>query len=211
MKSLISWKLTYEKYQNNLTKLLNPYKSIENINIGYNIYTNKVGTYLDLKDYDTNNFRFRKKYSTIFTYKDLKDENNKLIDEKEVLVVNGEQLNIVGFLICPYGSDNTNYILNNDNFGDLKIIGNIESISNNKIVIKNHGLVDNQKIQIIDSEYKPSINGNYDINVIDNNTIELINYKSVDFIKKNGIIGKVLVNSKLNFKLYKIESDKEIL
>ena len=54
------------KYQNNLTKLLNPYKSIENINIGYNIYTNKVGTYLDLIDYDNNNFRFRKKYSTIF-------------------------------------------------------------------------------------------------------------------------------------------------
>ena len=62
------------------------------------------------------------------TYKDLKDENNKLIDEKEVLVVNGEQLNIVGFLICPYGSNNLNYITNNDNFGDLKILGNIQSI-----------------------------------------------------------------------------------
>ena len=201
--------LTYEEYQKNLTKILNPYKSIENTNVGYNIFTNKVTNYLDLKDYDNDNFLFRRNIPPFFTYKDLKDENNKLIDEKEVLVVNGEQLNIVGFLICPYGSDNINYILNNDNLGDLKIIGNIESISNNKITIKNHGLVNNKKIQIIDSEYKPSINGNYDINVIDNNNIELVNYKSVDFIKKNGIIGKVLVKRKLNFKLYKIENDKD--
>ena len=35
-----------------------------------------------------------------------------------------------------YGSNHLNYITNNDNYGDFKILGNIQSIDNNKIELK---------------------------------------------------------------------------
>ena len=154
--------------------------------------------YYDLNSIYWNSYKIRNDYITV---KDIFDENGKIKGIEDNILLKGDDINIVGFMILNDKIDK-NFVRNND---ITKIIN-----QNNSIIIecKDHGLVNNEIIYIEDSNSNPSINNKYSklVNIIDNNTIQL----NIDLkLMQNGNYGKLYSIPKLKFDLYKVVKNEK--
>ena len=94
-------------------------------------------------------------------------ETGKIIDIKSETLVPGENMNIVGLMVLPFGksiNETLSLLGNNRVFGRFGMIGPIKNISTTNpvhITIPDHGLNDNDFIYILGSNTYPPLDGKY--------------------------------------------------
>ena len=214
-------KLDYKSYLNQESNIIASHIPQFNKNNGKNIGFLKsplnntlVLRYHDLKNIYWNTYKIKNDF---ISSKDIYDEGGKIKGIEDELLVKGDEINIVGFMILSQNkiskiNDNQKdsckmYCSNNDLHKYFKKIGIITKIYNSSssilIECKNHGLSNNEIIYINNTNSFPSINSTYgkSIKIIDKNIIEI---KSNIKIIQNGDYGILYSLSKLEFDIYEI-------
>ena len=200
-------KISYKDLLNNETNLIKPYISVYKKNDIENIgYIKKpkndilVIRYSDLDSIHWNTYKINSNY--IFN-KDIFDETGKIKGVEEDIFINGDEINIIGYMI-----------LGNKSSKDLRKkfnkIGTISKIFNsgNSIIIEciNHGLKENELIYLEETNSFPRINNTFSksLKIIDKNLIEInLNIK----LEKEGNYGNIYALSSLKFDLYNISKE----
>ena len=210
-------KIGFKEFVNKETEIITPYITKFNKdnnlidNIGYLINPKDntlVLRYYDLKTIQWNTYKIRNDF---VVSKDIYDENGKISGIEDSVFIKGEEVNIVGFMILA-----NNNINNQQNFLEKKFKQNgiITKIygSNNGVIIEcnNHGLTQNEIIYINETNSFPRINNTYgkSVKILDENNIEInINIKII----KNGDYGILYSLTKLNYDLYKVSKENDII
>ena len=208
-------RIDYKKMLNTEFNITKPYiTKYENGYIKKPKNDTVVLRYNDLRTNHWNTYKISNDYS--FS-RDVLDDTGKIKNTEETIFINGEDINIVGFLILANTGTN---IIGDDvylpkNYSNLlnKVYnksGIITKIFNSgdSIIIEspNHGLLDNEIIYIDESNSVPIINNTFSksVKVINENTIELkINIKLIS----NGNYGILYKLSKIKCDTYKIDRD----
>jgi len=214
-------KIDFKSFLNQENNIINPYdiKYNNNENIGY--IKKPLENTLVLRYYDINTIYWNTyKINNDYVYsKDILDETGKIKGIESNLLIKGDDINIIGFMILKNINNN---ILNSDIFTPtnysnflnkvFKKIGIITKIlgSGNVVIVecKDHGLKNDEIIYIEDSNSFPKINNTYSksLKIIDKDNIEL-NVKIIN----NGNYGTLYSISKLDYELYEIKkNDNEI-
>ena len=213
-------KINVKTYLNDTYNITRPYEPKYSVNMDNNVgYVRKPkDSTLVLRYYDHNNILWNDRM-TVQDYLvgyDVKDEKTKkIVGIKENILINGDEINIVGFLILPNAGKgrgpnlgfNLNPTLNKDkdfdkHFEEVGIITNIYQAGTAiNIDIKNHGLADGDIILIEESNSFPSINNVYSksIKVVNNDVIAILSNKKIVVA---GTFGKLFVLSKLKYDAY---------
>ena len=202
--------IDYKDYLNKVNEIIQPYiTKYENNNIGNVGYIkNPKNNILVMRYNDLNTIHWNTHNisSNLLTYKDIFNEQGKITGIEESVLVNGNDINIVGFFILGKG-DNLHK--------NLKMNGVITSIKNLKdhiiIECKDHGLnPEEDTIYIQDSNSFPKIDNKYinSIKIISKDKIEIT--KDIKLVKDgtNGILYSI---PKLKFNLYTISFENDTL
>lgn len=194
---------TYLDQEENMTK---PHliKYDEN-NIGYIRKPKTEALVLRYYDLDTIYWNSYLTYNDFITYTDVFDEMGKITGVNENILIKGNEINVVGFMVLGEISSCDNFLTKK--FSKIGIISNIYNSGDIIILeIKNHGLTDHHVIYIEESNSLPSINNTFSksVKIIDNNKIELnVNIKLI----KNGNYGILYALEKLSYDLYGITKE----
>jgi hypothetical protein len=202
--------IDYKDYLNKVNEIIEPYitkyENNNSSNVGYikNPKNNiEVVRYNDLNSihWNTHNTSNR-----VLTYKDILNEQGKITGIDEFNLINGTDINVVGFFILGKGNN-----LNKN----LKMNGVITSIKNSKdkiiIECKDHGLnPEEDTIYVQDSNSFPKIDNKYV------NCIRIINKDEIEINKdikllKDGTSGVIYSIPKLKFNLYTISFENDTL
>lgn len=193
-------KLSYKEYINKVDEIMNPYITKYDNNSGIIGHIKKpkndtmVLRYYDLESIYWDTYKIKNDY---VTSKDIFDEVGKIKGVEDDILIKGDELNIVGFMIVPEnnGLIKKNFIKNN-------IITKITNLNNSVLIeCNNHRLTNGEIIYIEDTNSLPRINNKYakSVKIIDKNIIELdINLK----LLKDGDYGILYSIAKLEFDLY---------
>ena len=217
-------KLDYESYLNQESNIIASHVPQFNKNNGKNVGFLKnplnntlVLRYHDLKNIYWNTYQIKNDF---ITSKDIYDEAGKIKGIENDILVKGDEINIVGFMILSQNNiskiDGNHedsckmYCSSNDLHKYFKKIDIITKIYNSSssilIECKNHGLSNNEIIYINDSNSFPRINSTYgkSIKIIDKNIIEI--ESNIKFVK-DGDYGILYSLSKLEFDCYQVIKD----
>lgn len=198
-------KLSFKSYLNQENDIIIPYvpqfNNPNNLNIG--ILKNPkndtlVLRYYDLKNVYWNTYKLKNDY---ITTRDLYDETGKIKGLENELLVKGDEINIIGFMILG-NTSNGNHL--QKSFEKVGIITKIYNLKDFIIIeCKNHGLKNEEVIYIEESNSFPRINNTYSksITIIDENKIGI---KSNIKFHSDGNYGILYSLSKLKFELYEI-------
>jgi len=126
-------------------------------------------------------------------------------------VVQGENINIIGFFILPKDVKSVYQLLSrrSETYDKFGLVGDIEKITPAKsavITVKNHGLSNDSKVQIVKAETIPTLNGEYTVQVLDDDRFTI----PVNFTQ--GVIestGQLFSTLKLPFEKRWIRREKE--
>ncbi len=222
--------ISYLKYINDLEDINKPYDpetSLDDKTIGFNLgapFNSFVLRYFDL---DNIHWLSHQVLSKDYTYKNVLDVHDKIIDIDQKTLIDAEKMNVVGFMILPKAGKDIvpSDSLYSDNYNRnyltkyFRKVGNITKIwssdDNNKVFIKidNHGLSNNDNRVFIDgSNSYPNIDNTYQksIIVIDENTLAIDNTKKskskINLIR-DGDAGILYAVNQLYFDLYKVVVD----
>lgn len=218
-------KINYKNYVKEFNNLVHPYiDKIDNnngINIGYLTTPKKSNTVLRYFNYNNHLWETRNVTNKITVPSDILDENKKIKGIKEDPFIAAENINIVGFMVIPFGGkEMTSFIEksqifapeNYENYLNKPFIkvGEINNIysSKDEIIIQfteNHNLKDAEKIYVDKTNSFPNINSVYQktVRVIDENNIAIkSNIKIID----DGSSGVVYKTADLKYDLYGIDN-----
>ena len=170
-------------YFNKLINMTEPYISNNNDSSGYNFEVKKYSEMLRFNYLDTIYWTLRKVRGITNTTYEHEDEKKGVIEIAEKKLLDGELLNLIGFMVLPYKCENILCITDSKdknkfyNYGKIGNITKIKEIHKGiiEITCDNHKLIDGQKIMIKDSNTIPSINGIYieSVNIIDDNIFNI--------------------------------------
>jgi hypothetical protein len=214
-------KIDYKSYLNQESNIIASHIPQFNKNNGKNVGFLKsplkntlVLRYYDLKNIYWNTYQIKNDF---VTSKDIYDEAGKIKGIENDILVKGDEINIVGFMILSQNKilkiddDHEDsckmYCYYNDLHKYFKRIGIITKIYNSSssilIECKNHGLTNHEIIYINDTNSFPRINSTYgkSIKIIDKNIIEI--ESNIKFVQ-NGDYGILYSLSKLEFDIYEI-------
>jgi len=202
-------KLGLKSYLNKFNEYTNPYLIKNNDNNG-GFIRKPINQCLALRynEIDSLYWNTRITNNNLSYSKDLVDENGKIKGLQDYVLVKGEEINIVGFMILP------NNASENPLEKSFKLIGNISRIYKyNEFVgieIKNHNLNNESIICIEESNSIPKINHIYShsIKIIDTDNILIETKKK---ILKEGTFGVLYSLQKLDYDLYKITKPNDII
>jgi hypothetical protein len=199
-------KIEYKKYLNEVSDISKPYL----VNLDYLGLIKKIKNeclVLRYNDIDNINWNTYLNNSDYITKKDLIDEKGKIKGLENNVLIYGDEINIIGFMILS--NNNNNNLKKNFNK-----IGNINNIYKDGNIIKieclNHGLNENDVIFIDETNSYPKISNIFSksVKIIDNNffTINL----NINLLKEgtSGILYKL---SKLEYDLYRINKNNDEL
>ena len=215
-------KLSYKNYIKEVNNIVVPY--VENdsgIGIGY--LTSPKDSSLVLRYFDMENMLWntRKVRNSINIPSDILDEQKKIKGIEQKPFIPAENINIVGFMIIPFGGENMENFINKsivftpDNYNNYlnkpfcKVgdISRIYSSQDNVIIdIENHNLKDGQKIYVDNTNSFPNINSLYQksVKVIDKNSISIkLNTKIID----EGTYGVIYKTPDLEYDLYNVVNE----
>ena len=199
-------KINYKNLQRDYAEIANPYVSkyesnSSQLNVGYITTPEESCNVLRFYDLDTINWNSHIASNEITTPSDIIDENRKIKGIKQSKFIDGDDINIVGFMILPF------YEKMQKEYIEVGIATNIYPKDNRIIVeCKNHGLEENDKIFIENSNSIPNINNVYQksVSIIDKNLFSInISQKLI----KNGSYARILKINKLYFDLYKMTKE----
>ena len=194
-----------EKYNNNKITLTEYYKEKYNLlqcyrmdysKTGYKIKSTSDTTTLRYYDISTKYWNVHNANKPIYIYLLEKDENDEYIPIKKK-IIEGDEINIVGFMILKIEDFNLNKTLRK-----VPIL-NIKTGKKTIIEMDNHKLVNNEKIFITTK----NIVGRYTVKVLDENKI-VINYNSQGLVNESG--GVVYVDALLNYDQTIITKNKKL-
>ncbi len=138
--------------------------------------------------------------------KDVFDERGKIKGIEDNILIKGDELNIIGFLLLSQNCD--------DLKKNFRRCGTITKISCTKegivVEIPNHGLKRDDIIYLGETNCYPPINNIFSksVEILDNDKIRLkVNIELI----KDGDVGNLYVLSKLRYDLYNISKNNEIL
>ena len=203
-------KYNLSEYLSKKNDLLKTYIKPDNKN-GYDITSNQHFNALRYIDINTIHWEQRFVNEPLFTQIEIKDDKNKTKFIQKNLLVPGEKVNIIGFVILSNYQNNIFDIFDTSyRIGSLGFYGNIQEIivgKNTKIIMNNHKLNTDDQIYLSNSNSIPEINGIFNITVISNNEF----YINLDTTGgTNGTYADVYTNLKLNLKTYNINKKLEI-
>lgn len=246
--SMLKDKISFVEYVNEFNNITKPYIWKKELSSGIDIEKNEVGyfvhyqnnqfalRYHDLEDIYWNTYNI---LGDMYKYKNIYNEYGRLSQIKKDILIPSERMNIVGYMVLPFGGKNTiqpdsfamsNYI--NDPLLPkyFKKVGDIEKINMSKdgqyiyIHISGHGLQQGgiNRLFIQNTNCFPNIDNTYhkSIEIIDNNIIGInVNKKKkirdpskekqLLKIIKEGNSGFVYAVNKLEFDLYKIKKNAD--
>ena len=220
-------KINYKNYIKEFNNLIHPYvDKIENnngLNIGYFTTPKKSNTVLRYFDFNNSLWETRNVSDKITIPSDILDENKKIKGIKEDPFIAAENINIVGFMVIPFGGKDMSsfieksQILTPDNYSNylnkpfIKV-GDITRIYSSKeeiiIEINNHKLKDGEKIFIDKTNSFPNINSVYQktVRVINENSIAIkSNIKIID----DGTNGIIYKTAELQYDLYGLDNSQD--
>ena len=200
-------KINLKNYLNQVNNLTKPY--LPKYGSGYVRKPKNDALVLRLYDYDNiywNDRLTQKDYNVSYDVRD--EKSRKITGIKESTMIEGEDINIVGFLILPnlgYQTE-TNYNLTKK----YDLVGNITKIFQSgdfiHIEIDNHGLEEGDIIFIENSNSFPNINATFSksLKVIDKNLISIASNKKIEI---EGNFGQIYVLSKLKYDMFLLDKN----
>ena len=207
-------KLDFKDFLNQEYNLIRPYEPKFNIfktnlglnsNVGHNIKlknNNEVLRYYDIDTIHWNTYNISD--DMLYTRDIIDDVSGKIKGIENSVLINGEDSNIVGFMILDHSYDNLQK--------HFKLLCNITKIYNDKdsviIDAPNHNLSEGNIIYIDDTNSFPKINNLYgnSIQIINENSLKLnINLKFI----KDGTSGNIYILNNLEYDLYQYGKDKD--
>ena len=205
-------KLDIKTYLNDVENITKPYLTkYINGNIGYIRKPLNDMLVLRYNDLKTINWNTHNVNSDHLISLDTFDETGKIKGIKDNVLIKGDEINIIGFMILSHNINDDNVYLSKDypNFltKKFKKIGVIQKIYNSGdsiiLDIENHGLSNDEIIYVEDSNSFPKINSTFhnSINIVNNNSIEI---KSSIKFSQEGNYGVLYALTKLEFDLYGI-------
>jgi len=203
-------KYNLSEYLSKKNDLLKTYILPDNKN-GYDIISNQHFNALRYIDINTIHWEQRFVNEPLFTQIEIKDDKNKTKFIQKNLLVPGEKVNIVGFVILANNQNNIFDIFDSCfRIGSIGFLGNAQQIiigKNTKIIMNNHKLNTDDQIYINNSNSIPEINGIFNITVISDNEF----YINIDTSNgSNGTYADIYTNLKLNLKTYNINKKLDI-
>ena len=210
-------KLDLKTYLNDIENITKPYiTKYVNGNIGYIRKPLNDMLVLRYSDLRTTNWNTHNVNADHLISVDTFDETGKIKGIKDNVLINGDEINIIGFMVLTHNISEDNVYLSSDNSKLLtkkfKKIGIIEKIYNSGdsiiLDIQNHGLSNDEIIYIEDSNSFPKINNTFhnSIKIVNNNSIEI---KSVVKLSQDGNYGVLYALTKLEFDLYGITKEND--
>ena len=190
----------YLKIYNDITKsYINLYKKDLN---GFNIEASDDITCIRRTNLRTKKWETRVLNGDFYTYVNVCDDNDRIVNVNKKILINSDKININGFLIFKNKFDHIK------NYSKINKMTNISSIifNDNNVIIKakNHKIINGGNIYLKNTNSIPPINGYYDfVDVIDENTLRLNNVANKGTKKINGNTGilyarKILLLKKIN-------------
>jgi hypothetical protein len=210
-------KINYKNYIKDVNNIVVPYTE-NDTHIGYLTYPKNSNLVLRYFDMDNLVWNTRKVRDSITISTDILDENKKIKGIEQKPFIPAENINIVGFMIIPFGGQNMENFIDKskiftpDNYNNYLNkpffkVGDITRIYSNQdnviIDIENHNLKDGQKIYIDNTNSFPNINNVYQksVKVIDKNSISIkLNTKIID----EGSLGVIYKTPELEYDLYDV-------
>ncbi len=244
--SMLKDKISFIDYVNEFNNITKPYLWKKELGSGIEIEKNEIGyfvhyqnntfalRYHDLEDIFWNTYNL---LGDMYKYKNIYNEYGRLSQIKKDILIPSERMNIVGYMVLPFGDKSTiqeDCFTPSNYLGEpllpkyYKKVGDIESITMSKdgqyiyIQISGHGLQKgNNRIYIQNTNCFPSIDNSYhkSIEIIDDNIIG-INVNKKKKVKdpskekrmqiiKEGNTGIVYAINKLEYDLYRINKNTE--
>ena len=197
-------KIIYKDYLNKYKDIVIPYETKES-KTGYLKKFKNYNSLLRYFDYNNIYWNTHNDLSDFYSIRDIFDESGKIIGTESYTLLEGNNINVVGFM-----TKKDEYL--NKEFKESGIITKITNSQNNyiRLQINNHGLnqKDNNIIFIDKSNSFPKINNVYrnSVKIIDNNNIEINIH---DKLLKEGNYGVLYTLSKLDYKLHEIKKENE--
>ena len=199
-------KINYKDYLNEINNIIKAYDLKESNSGIIKKYTNH-NDLLRYYDYNTIYWDTHRDLADFESVKDIFDESGKLIGCAPYTLINGDNINIVGFM-----TKKENYL--KKKFIQRGFITKIINSTNNniKLEIINHGLneKDNNIIYIDNSNSFPKIDNIYrkSIKIIDKNNIEINIHEK---LLKEGNYGIIYTLSKLEYELFQVKKENDII
>lgn len=205
--------IDFVKFMKKTFKLFKPYlynNKIDEKEVGYTINLKDDSKLLRYYNYDNIYWKFRVGLGPFYVTHDVDQEHSDIIRTIRKPLIEGEKTNIVGFYIPPLaGNGMKNNFGRTKHIGKLMKVGNITNITATNpvvITIKNHNLLNEQKIFIKQTNSFPNINGIYQksVKVLTKDTFS-INYDLLGGEKGNS--GIVYSTKKLYYNKYIVGKD----
>lgn len=222
-------RIDYKSYLRTIYKIQASYSSLpksEENQVGYFTKLQNDALVLRYNDIDTVQWNSRKNQSDILSYKDTyNEETGRVSGLIPYSLINGENVQIIGFMLLNKVNDYDNKELYSDVTKDnvaeheplvkkLILSSKITKITQIgdyiKIVSPNHGLNSRSRIYIDKSNCVPNVNGiKQHINITIENENE-ISIKSSTKININGTYGEIYTPNKLVYDRYKVYYNEQM-
>lgn len=196
--------ITFEKFLKQTTKLIRPFILLEELNnkdVGFKVNL-KSNTNL-LRYFDINNSHWQERIGSqpISIIIEELDEEKKTKTVIKKVIVEGEEINIVGFFLLPKNVISLTELVSNGitRFTKIGDISNITTGTKTIITLNNHKLETGDFIVIKDNSL---FSGNFKVNVIDDDKITIDYDSSGEEIDKMGEVygNLVLPHKTINIK-----------
>ena len=205
-------KLSFPNYKKITYELDAPYvikKDLKKRDVGYKIYLNNYVKLLRFFNLENKFWEIHEGFGPEkFTY-ELYDETGKRVGSRKAQILSGEFTNIIGFFVLGNNQTNILDVLEGEPWLDrIRMIGEATKIKRNDkaiVELKDHGLINGDKVMITDSNSEPSINGEYlNIKVINQN--EFMIPVRIGSEGKEGTFAKIYTTTKLRFDKKKLDN-----
>lgn len=205
--------IIFQQFERKTHELIQPYIMLDKLNnkeVGYQTTLNFNTNLLRYFNIDTSSWTNRIGTGPIYmtTSVSVDTKNKKVAKTKRQVLVNGENINIVGFFLLPKNKYSIPEFIGTG-LSRFSKVGNIDNIlpSSTKtiLIVKNHGLTTGDIIEISNNDY---MDGNYTITMIDKDKFTIdydttgLDKKDLDKLKKKG---EVHADSKLKYNLIKLD------
>jgi len=198
--------ISYDKFVKLSNKLVRPFitmEKLDNKDVGYKTQLTSDTNLLRYFNIDNAHWKDRIGTGPIYISSDVLDERKKVKATVRKILVNGEDINIVGFFLLPKNSLSLTDIVSRGitRFDKIGNISKIEPSTRTILTVNDHGLVTGDYIVIRGNE---DLDSSFKVHVIDKDKLT-INYDTSRLTIDQK--GEVYGNMRLNYNTINIKKD----
>ena len=173
-------RIPFETYQTKVFEELYPYlveSELDENHTGYMIKLNSKTEMIPYLNFDTNKWNIIVGSGSETVETKILDEQKRVKGISKKDTVPADKVNIIGFVVLPYGTTDIDDLIGNNKLGRNTIIGNVHKIEIDvhvTITIPNHNISDGDELFLDDVKILHNINGSYtEYDILDKNRIKL--------------------------------------